>query len=390
MIIKKKIAILGSTGSIGKCLINILKKDKKNFEITLLTVNKNTKELFQQIKFFKVKNIIITDKEKYILAKKVLNNKNINIYNNFNSINKIFKTKKIDYTLNAVSGLDGLKPTLNIIKFTKLIAIANKESIICGWSLINNRLKKYKTKFTPIDSEHFSIWSLINNAQDKDIEKVFITASGGPFYNYPLYKFKSITPKLALKHPNWKMGKKITIDSATMMNKLFEVIEAKKIFNINYKKLSILVHPQSYVHALVKFTNGLTKILIHDTNMIIPIFNSLYPNFQKKIKSKNLDLKKINNLNFSEIDKKRFPVVKILNYLPSNDSLYETVIVAANDKLVNMFLDGKIRFLDISKILLKIINYKEFKKYKRIKPKNIAQIEQLSDYVSLKISSLSV
>ena len=390
MIIKKKIAILGSTGSIGKCLINILKKDKKNFEITLLTVNKNTKELFQQIKFFKVKNIIITDKEKYILAKKVLKNKNINIYNNFNSINKIFKTKKIDYTLNAVSGLDGLKPTLNIIKFTKLIAIANKESIICGWSLINNRLKKYKTKFTPIDSEHFSIWSLINNAQDKDIEKVFITASGGPFYNYPLYKFKSITPKLALKHPNWKMGKKITIDSATMMNKLFEVIEAKKIFNINYKKLSILVHPQSYVHALVKFTNGLTKILIHDTNMIIPIFNSLYPNFQKKIKSKNLDLKKINNLNFSEIDKKRFPVVKILNYLPSNDSLYETVIVAANDKLVNMFLDGKIRFLDISKILLKIINYKEFKKYKRIKPKNIAQIEQLSNYVSLKISSLSV
>ena len=390
MIIKKKIAILGSTGSIGKCLINILKKDKKNFEITLLTVNKNTKELFQQIKFFKVTNIIITDKEKYILAKKVLKNKNINIYNNFNSINKIFKTKKIDYTLNAVSGLDGLKPTLNIIKFTKLIAIANKESIICGWSLINNRLKKYKTKFTPIDSEHFSIWSLINNAQDKDIEKVFITASGGPFYNYPLYKFKSITPKLALKHPNWKMGKKITIDSATMMNKLFEVIEAKKIFNINYKKLSILVHPQSYVHALVKFTNGLTKILIHDTNMIIPIFNSLYPNFKKKIKSKNLNLKKINNLNFSEIDKKRFPVVKILNYLPSNDSLYETVIVAANDKLVNMFLDGKIRFLDISKILLKIINYKEFKKYKRIKPKNIAQIEQLSDYVSLKISSLSV
>ena len=390
MIIKKKIAILGSTGSIGKCLINILKKDKKNFEITLLTVNKNTKELFQQIKFFKVKNIIITDKEKYILAKKVLKNKNINIYNNFNSINKIFKTKKIDYTLNAVSGLDGLKPTLNIIKFTKLIAIANKESIICGWSLINNRLKKYKTKFTPIDSEHFSIWSLINNAQDKDIEKVFITASGGPFYNYPLYKFKSITQKLAMKHPIWKLVKKITIDSATMMNKLFEVIEAKKIFNINYKKLSILVHPQSYVHALVKFTNGLTKILIHDTNMIIPIFNSLYPNFQKKIKSKNLDLKKINNLNFSEIDKKRFPVVKILNYLPSNDSLYETVIVAANDKLVNMFLDGKIRFLDISKILLKIINYKEFKKYKRIKPKNIAQIEQLSDYVSLKISSLSV
>ena len=387
---KNKIAILGSTGSIGKCLINILKKDKKNFEIILLSANKNTKILIQQIKLFNVKNIIITNHLHYKLAKKLLKNRKINIYNNFNSINKIFYKKKIDYTLNAVSGLDGLKPTLNIIKFTKCIAIANKESIICGWSLINKELKKQKTKFIPIDSEHFSIWSLINNSHEQNIEKVFITASGGPFYNYPLYKFKSITPKLALKHPNWKMGKKISIDSATMMNKVFEIIEAKKIFNIHYKKLFILIHPKSYVHALVKFVNGLTKILIHDTNMVIPIFNSLYPNYQKKIKSKNLNLKIINDLNFTEIDKKRFPVVKILDYLPNDDTLYETVIVAANDKLVGMFLDNKIKFTDISKILLKFINNKEFKRYMKIKPKNITQIEQLSDYVSFKITSLSV
>ena len=387
---KKKIVILGSTGSIGKTLIHILKKDKKNFEIVLLTVNKNIKELLKQVKIFNVKNIIVTNKKQYLTVKNNLKNKKINIYNNFSSITKILKKKNIDYTMNAISGLDGLNPTLKIIKFTKNIAIANKEAIICGWPLIKNELKKNKTEFIPIDSEHFSIWTLINNARNQDIEKIFITASGGPFHNYPLNKFQSITPKIALKHPNWKMGKKITIDSATLMNKVFEVIEAKKIFNFDYKKLDILVHPKSYVHAIVKFTNGLTKILIHDTNMTIPIFNSLYPNFQKKIESKSLDLSIINNLDFKKTNIKKFPVLKILNNLPNNHSLFETVIVSVNDKLVHMFLQNKIKFLDISRIMLKIINSKEFIKYKKITPKNIEQITQLSHYVSLKIKSFRI
>ena len=387
---KKKIVILGSTGSIGKTLINILKKDKKNFEIVLLTVNKNIKELLKQVKIFNVKNIIVTNKKQYLTVKNNLKNKKINIYNNFSSITKILKKKNIDYTMNAISGLEGLNPTLKIIKFTKNIAIANKEAIICGWPLIKNELKKNKTEFIPIDSEHFSIWSLINKVRNQDIEKIFITASGGPFHNYPLNKFKSITPKIALKHPNWKMGKKITIDSATLMNKVFEVIEAKKIFNLDYKKLDILVHPKSYVHAIVKFTNGLTKILIHDTNMTIPIFNSLYPNFQKKIESKSLDLSIINNLDFKKTNIKKFPALKILNNLPYNHSLFETVIVSVNDKLVHMFLQNKIKFLDISRIMLKIINNKEFIKYKKITPKNIEQITQLSHYVSLKIKSFRI
>ena len=186
------------------------------------------------------------------------------------------------------------------------------------------------------------------------------------------------------------MGKKITIDSATMMNKVFEIIEAKKIFDFDYKKLDILVHPKSYVHALVKFTNGLTKILIHDTNMTIPIFNSLYPNFQKKIKSKNLDLSIINNLQFTKIDKIRFPLIKVLDYLPDNHSLFETIIVTVNDKLVNMFLQNKIKFTDISNVMLKIINNREFTKYKKINPVNIDQINELSHYVSLKIDTLRI
>jgi 1-deoxy-D-xylulose-5-phosphate reductoisomerase len=290
----------------------------------------------------------------------------------------------------AISGFQGLKPTLDIIKFTKTIAIANKESIICGWNLIKKDLKKYKTYFIPVDSEHFSIWSLLDNEKKNNFEKIYITASGGPFRELPLKKFKNISIKNALSHPNWSMGKKISIDSATMMNKVFEVIEAKKIFDLNYNQLEILVHPKSYLHAMVKFNNGLSKLLIHDTNMTIPIFNSIYLKDDKKIKSKKIDIKILNNLDLKKIDKIRFPVIKILDNMSIKDSLFETIIVSANDKLVDMFLKKEIKFLDISKFLLKILNIKDFKKYKQIPPKNIAQIERLSKYVSLKIDSLSI
>ena len=386
----KKVAILGSTGSIGKTLINILKKDKKKYNILLLTANKNINVLLKQIKLFKVKNIIVSDLDKFNKIRIILKNKKINIYNNFNSINRILKNKKIDYTMSSISGIEGLGPTIKIIPHTKEIAIANKESIICAWHLIQKELIMNKTKFVPIDSEHFSIYSLLSSSKSENLEKVFITASGGPFRNYPLKKFASIKLESALKHPNWKMGQKITIDSSTLMNKVFEIIEAKKIFNLDYKKLEILIHPKSYVHAMVKFKNGLTKILIHDTNMTIPIFNSLYPNHEKKIFSKKIDFNILNNLSFEKVDQNKFPVVKILEILPKKNSLFETVIVATNDTLVKMFIEKKIKFLDISKILLKIIKNKEFAKYKRIKPKNVNDIIKLSEYVSLKISSLSI
>ena len=386
---KKKIVILGSTGSIGKTLIKLLKKNT-NISIELLTANKNYRELLKQVKFFNVKNIIITDKNSYIKIKKKLDKKKINIFNNFNSLNKILNNKKIDYTMSSISGMNGLHPTLEIIKFTKKIAIANKEAIICGWSLIKNELKKNNVQFIPIDSEHFSIWSLINNAKNSDIEKVFLTASGGPFLNYKLNQFKFINKKKALKHPNWKMGPKITIDSATMMNKVFEIIEAKKIFDLNYDKLDIFIHPKSYVHALIKFNNGLTTFLIHDTNMTIPIFNSLYPNYQKKLKSKPLNLSIVNNLDFNKVNLKKFPIIKILDELPKINSLFETIVVTVNDNLVQQFLNEKIKFTDISKNLLKIISYKEFKKYKGITPKNINDILELSKYVSLKMNTLSI
>ena len=345
---KKKIAILGSTGSIGRSLINILKKDKQNFEITLLTSNQNINEIIKQSKEFKVKNIIITNFKKYQNTKEILKKTNIKIYNSFDSIKDIFHKKKIDYTMNAVSGLDGLKSTLDMVKFSKTIAIANKESLICGWNLISKELKKNKTKFIPVDSEHFSIWSLLKGTNKANVEKIIITASGGPFLNMPIKKFEEITPKSAIKHPNWSMGNKISIDSATLMNKVFEIIEAQRIFNFDIKKFEILIHPKSYVHAIIKFYNGLTKILIHDTDMRIPILNSIYDEKNINSNSKKININLLNNLNFKKVNINKFSSVKILKNIPKENTLYETIIISANDQLVHLFLEGKIKFLDIS------------------------------------------
>ena len=384
---KKKIAILGSTGSIGKTTVDIIKNDKKNFEILLLTTNDNLNELTKQIRELKPKNIIINNKNNYLKLKKKFNK--INIFNNFDIFLKKNK-KKIDYTISAISGLSGLQPTLDIIKHSKTIAIANKESIICAWNLIEKNLKANNTKFIPVDSEHFSIWYLLQNKKIQNVEEIIITASGGPFLNWKLSKIKTASPNIAIKHPNWSMGKKISIDSATMMNKVFELIEAQRIFNLDRVKFKILIHPQSLVHAIVKFDNGLTKLLIHDTDMKIPIFNSVYDNRNKKINNKKIDYSSLNNLSFKSIDLKKFPSIKILKKIPKKISLFETVLVSVNDELVDLFLKKKLKFWEIYANLNKLLNMKEFIKYKRIKPKNTRQIYKLSEYVRLKTRALSI
>jgi 1-deoxy-D-xylulose-5-phosphate reductoisomerase len=230
----------------------------------------------------------------------------------------------------------------------------------------------------------------LQNLKIKNIEMIYLTASGGPFSNISLDKFKSIKINQALKHPNWKMGKKISIDSATMINKVYEVIEARNIFNINYKNIEILIHPKSYVHAILKFDNGLTKIIAHDTTMRIPIFNTLYSNNDKKLKSNTIDINSLNNLDLKIVELKRFPMVKLLNFLPSKQSLFETVIVSANDTLVELFLSNKIKFIDIQKILFKIINKKKFLKLKNKYPKKIQDIVELNNYVRLKTLENSI
>ena len=368
---KKKIAILGSTGSIGSTLLKLI--DKKKFVISFLLANKNYTKILNQAKKFKVRNIIIIDDKSYLKAKKLNKNKKLLIHNKDFEFKKIINTK-LDYVMSAITGIAGLKPTYDIVKFTKKIAVANKESLICAWPLLEKELRKNKTEFIPVDSEHFSIWSEIKNFDPKIIKKIFITASGGSLFKFNVNSLHNVKFKDVLKHPTWKMGKKITVDSATMMNKCFEIMEAKNIFNLNYDKIDILVHQDSYLHAIICYNNGISKLILHDTTMEIPIFNSIYNNNSLYNKITKLDLKKMNNLKLSKIDLKRFPVLRLLKKLPKKHSLFETVVVTINDFLVEKFLKKKIRFLDISKSLLKLSNLKNYSKYKYIYPKNVNDI----------------
>ncbi len=384
---KTNIAILGSTGSIGNSLLKIISKDKKKFNILLLTANKNYKELINQTKKFQVKNVIITDKSSLKKFKKYNKNQKIKIYDNFKSLNKIF-TKKIDYTMSSIVGIEGLEPTINMIKYTKKIAIANKESIICAWNLLKKKLKKYKTQFIPVDSEHFSIWYGLKNNSFLNVEKIFLTASGGPLLNIDKKNYDKLKINQIIKHPNWQMGKKISVDSSTMMNKVFEVIEAKKLFNISYKKISIIIHPKSYIHAIIKFNDGMIKLIAHETTMEIPILNTLQNNLLKTKKTHEIKFNDLNNLNLTNINNKKFPLTNILKKLPTKDSLYETILISANDQFVKYFLDKKITYSELLKKIETFISKKEFSKYKQIEPKKVSDILNLNKYIRSKILSI--
>jgi 1-deoxy-D-xylulose-5-phosphate reductoisomerase len=354
---KKKICILGSTGSIGRTTLEIILKNKKDFDVVLLSGNNNVELLISQAKKFKPKYVYSNNfffKEK---LKTFCKNNNIFFIDDLNSLKKI----KFDVTIAAISGMAGLLPTINIIKFSKKILIANKESIICGWKFILKELKKHHCNFTPIDSEHFSILNLIENKNLNSVKYIYLTASGGPFFEKKV-NLNKVTPAQAAKHPNWKMGKKISIDSANLMNKVLEVIEASLIFNLPINKFKIIIHPQSLIHAIIEFKNGLSSMLYHYNDMKIPITNSLYNNFYNY---KNNDHKFLsqNKLTFIEANSKKNPSLKILNL---NNVLNENgfiLINALNEILVQKFLKNKITFPDITNKLIGILNTNNVKNY---------------------------
>ena len=271
---------------------------------------------------------------------------------------------------------------MSLIKLSKKILIANKESIICGWQLLKKEIKKYKTKLIPIDSEHYSIMQLLKNRKINEVNKIFLTASGGPFLNYNYKKLKNIIPSQALKHPKWNMGKKISIDSATLMNKILELIEAQRLFNLPNSKLEILIHPNSLVHAIIDFKNGLKIFIYHETSMIIPIANAIFDgnvDMSQIIKFKKNNDSQINNLNFKQVDQKIFPIIKIkkrLNEYPST----AIIINGANEILVDQFLNKKAPFLGIIKIIMSVLDDRNYKQNAIQKPRNINQIIKIDNW----------
>jgi len=386
---KKKIAILGSTGSIGKSTLDVIKKDKKNFEVVFLSANNNYKMLIKQAKEFNAKNVLIQNEMFYRKVQSSLAKTKTKVYSGSTPIKKIIN-EKLDYSMSAIVGIAGLQPTIDIIKISKVVAIANKETIICAWNILFKLIKKYKTELLPVDSEHFSIMELTKNNSNEDIEEIIITASGGPFLNTPLYKLRNATPKQAIKHPNWNMGKKISVDSANLMNKFFEVIEACKLFNFDPKKYKVMMHPQSYVHSIIRFKNGLTKMILYNADMKIPISNTLYRERNKILNGSKISVKILNNLSFDEVNAKRFPSIRLIEKCMNSGLSAPIIINAANEVLVNLFLSEKIGFLDIVGTINKIFKDKEFKKYAKRHPRTIKDIKITDNWARLKTANMCV
>ena len=386
---KKKIAILGSTGSIGKSTLNVINKDKNFFKIVLLTANNNYKKLIQQAKKFKAQNVIIANKRHYHKLKIGLKNTKTKVYAGKVCIKDI-TSEKIDLTMSSIVGLAGLQPTVDAIKVSKTVALANKETIICGWSILSKFKKKYKTEIIPVDSEHFSIMEQTKNIKDDQIQEIIITASGGPFLKTPTKKLNHIKAKQATKHPNWRMGKKISVDSANMMNKVFEVIEAYKIFGFSKNKYKIMIHPHSYVHSIINIKNGLIKMLLYKPDMKVPISNILYKSdgqFSKVIK---VDSKILNNMNFQKVNIKKFPSIKLIKKCFNSGTSTPIIVNASNEVLVDLFLRGKIAFLDIVKTINKIFKDQEFKKYARREPRSVKDIITTDKWARLKTMNMCV
>ena len=376
---KKKISILGSTGSIVLATLSIVNKEKKLLP-NIFSANKNYNLICKQIKKFKPKIFIINDEKTYTKIIRKFKRSKIKIFNNFDKINKTYNS---DITVTAIPGIAGLQPTLKMIENSKKILIANKESIICGWELIKKKSKENKTKIIPVDSEHFSILKLIENEKKDSIKKIYLTASGGPFLNYSKSKLKKIKPNQALKHPKWKMGKKITINSSNLMNKIFELVEAQKLFNLPFNKFEILIHPDSLVHAILELNNGLKKFIYHETSMKIPLANAIFDDdidikriFNKKSSNK------LNNLIFKRVDKSIFPNIKLkkkINQFPSSP----IIVNSANEVLVDQFMSQKIGYLDINKIIMAIFKDGNYRKYAIKKPTNLNQIKLIDKWARL-------
>jgi len=375
---KKKVCILGSTGEIGKLCLEVINKKKNLFRIIILSANNNYKLLIQQIKKFYPKYIYLTNS---VLEKKILSickKKKIKIIKDL----KYLKFK-IDITVNAISGIYGLRPTLDIIKNTKEIGIVNKESIICGWNLINKELKKYNCKFYPLDSEHFALMKLLNNHKKDEISRIYIPASGGPFFKKKINLNKAKVYQV-IKHPIWSMGKKNSIDSANLINKVLEIIEASLIFDISIKKFFIFIHPESFVHSAVTFKNETTIMSYYKPDMRVVLRNFFFKkNFQLYDKKKYfLDNIKKTVFNFYKLDNKYNYLSKILSFAYLYKQNAYIAINLINEILVNKFINKKIKFSEIVKKIITNLNRKNIKKQiKYEKLTNLSNILKFHNFI---------
>lgn len=348
----KKVLILGSTGSIGENTCIVCNNFKDDFSITGLSTNLRHDVLLRQVNsFYNIESVYIEDssaKESFIKENK---KRNIKIYSKEEGLVRFVEDSDFDILVNALTGFKGLLPTIAAIKKGKTVAIANKETLVAGGDIVMDLASRYSVDIIPIDSEHSAIFQIIRHLKNVEVEKVILTASGGPFREYPLEDFNKITLEEALKHPTWSMGKKITIDSATMMNKGFEVIEAHYLFNLAYSKIDTIIHPQSIVHSFVEFVDNEIYGQLGVANMCLPIQNALTYPAVKKSPFEKLDLTKHGTLNFYKMDYERFPLLKLAYKYGELGCIKTCILNATNEICVEAFLNREIKFIDIANIV---------------------------------------
>lgn len=347
----KNIAVLGSTGSIGKQTIEVVLNCPDLFNITVLTANNNSSLLVEQAKLVMPSVVVIVNTEKYSEVKEALSGLPIKVLTGKNSLEDVVCFDNVDVVLTALVGFSGLKPTISAIKANKKIALANKETLVVAGELITSLCKKHKSAIYPVDSEHSAIFQCLVGEGENPIEKIYLTASGGPFLNKKREQLLSVTKKEALKHPNWDMGAKITIDSSTLMNKGLEVIEAKWLFNLSVEQIDVIVHPQSIIHSIVQFEDGSMKAQLGLPDMKLPIQYAL--GFPKRIKNgfKRFDFMSYPNFSFQKADLKTFKNLSLAYSAIKKGGNSPCVLNAANEIAVDAFLKNKIGFLNMSDLI---------------------------------------
>jgi 1-deoxy-D-xylulose-5-phosphate reductoisomerase len=346
---KKQIAILGSTGSIGTQALKVIEEHPDLYEAYALTANNQVELLAEQARKFMPAAVVIANEAKYLQLKEMLADLPIQVYAGADALCEIVEAKPIDVVLASMVGYAGLRPTMNAIRAGKAIALANKETLVVAGELINALAQQYKTPILPVDSEHSAIFQCLepNNA----LEKVILTASGGPFRQFTMEQLQHVTKEQALKHPNWEMGAKITIDSATMMNKGFEVIEAKWLFGVRPDQIEVVVHPQSIIHSMVQYEDGAVKAQLGMPDMRLPIqYAFSYP---QRIKASfdRLDFSKMTELTFEQPDTNRFRCLALAYEALNRGGNMACIVNAANEVVVSAFLKDRISFLRMSEVI---------------------------------------
>ncbi|MBQ7362802.1 MAG: 1-deoxy-D-xylulose-5-phosphate reductoisomerase, partial [Bacteroidaceae bacterium] len=357
---KRMIAILGSTGSIGVQTLQVVEEHPECFEIYAITANEKVDELIEQARKFLPEVVVIANETKYEQLKEALKDLPIKVYGGYEAICQVVQSQPIDIVVTALVGFAGLRPTIEAIKAGKAIALANKETMVVAGELINELAMKHQTPILPVDSEHSAIFQCLAGERDNKVEKLILTASGGPFRTFSKEQLANVTKEQALKHPNWSMGAKITIDSASMMNKGLEVIEAKWLFGIEPSKIEVVVHPQSVIHSMVQFTDGAVKAQLGTPDMRLPIMYALSYPTRLSSTFERLDFSTIKEFTFETPDIERFPNLQLAYHALTMGGNMPCVLNAANEVCVAAFLAERIKFTEMSRLIERALQSSDY------------------------------